>query len=252
CMREMGARRTFRLSGHCLQEGRQAFSFEAMYTIKQASVAGRLNAVIATGLAGVFPLPSATRFMSSKPALPRIWRFLWLCRGLVESGIMPRFAVRCPRLPFLSNIGAFSKCHCYSVPCGSCLQMVLLGLGGFKPRWEVNMHTHVYAPPSMLLKRLVVGVPNSKLPDISMYDTRCSTAGQASEASRMNWFILRDRSFTLGWLSIWGIPATDPRRELAVLSSKPAQPLERICDAWHPGTNIAVHLQPLARHGSCP
>lgn len=93
CMREMGARRTFRLSGHCLQEGRQAFSFEAMYTIKQASVAGRLNAVltpgtlfqrlepviilrqvIATGLAGVFPLPSATRFMSSKPALPRIWR----------------------------------------------------------------------------------------------------------------------------------------------------------------------------------
>lgn len=48
----------------------------------------------------------------------------------------------------------------------------------------------LYAPPSMLLKRLVVGVPNSKLPDISMYDTRCLTAGQASEASRMNWFLL--------------------------------------------------------------
>ncbi|KAM6484337.1 hypothetical protein HDV62DRAFT_292400 [Trichoderma sp. SZMC 28011] len=179
CMREMGARRTFRLSGHCLQEGRQAFSFEAMYTIKRASVAGRLNAVLTPGT-----LFNGLNQSSSCAS------FLWFCRGLVESGIMPRFAVRCPRLPFLSNIGAFSKWQCYSVPCGSCLQMMLLGLGGFKPRWEVNMHTHVYAPPSMLLKRLVVGVPNSKLPDISMYDTRCSTAGQASEASRMNWFLL--------------------------------------------------------------
>lgn len=68
----------------------------------------------------------------------------------------------------------------------------------------------------------------------------------------MSWLFLRDRSFTLGWLSVCGIPATDPRIELVVLRSKPAQPLERIGDAWHPGTNTVVHLQPLARHGSCP